>query len=144
MFLGQFSTKDWNDFDSQGNYKGSDPKMAEKIEAYKTRTSNVHGKYSAKDRRNFEYWELGKFLGQFKTWVPDWWKQRWGDRYIDRDGKEHYGSWRVVQYHGLKQMRKDFADPDFWGEYNVIEPDQSIESAIRRLARKVKFSDREN
>jgi hypothetical protein len=36
-----------------------------------------------------------------------------------------------------------FADPDFWGEYNVIEPDQSIESAIRRLARKVKFSDRE-
>jgi hypothetical protein len=36
-----------------------------------------------------------------------------------------------------------FADPEFWGEYNVIEPDQSIESAIRRLARKVKFSDRE-
>lgn len=36
-----------------------------------------------------------------------------------------------------------FADPDFWGEYNVIEPDQSIESAIRRIARKVKFSDRE-
>jgi hypothetical protein len=35
-----------------------------------------------------------------------------------------------------------FADPEFWGEYNVIEPDQSIESAIRRLARKVKFSDR--
>jgi len=114
MFLGQFEKSDWNDFDSQGNYKGSDPKMAEKIEAYKTRTSNVHGKYSAKDRRNFEYWELGKFLGQFKTWVPDWWKQRWGDRYIDRDGKEHYGSWRVVQYHGLQQMRKDFADPDFW------------------------------
>ena len=35
-----------------------------------------------------------------------------------------------------------FADPEFWGDYNVIEPDQSIESAIRRLARKVKFSDR--
>jgi YHS domain-containing protein len=37
----------------------------------------------------------------------------------------------------------DFADPEFWGEYNVIEPDQSIESAIRRIARKVKFSDRQ-
>jgi hypothetical protein len=36
-----------------------------------------------------------------------------------------------------------FADTEFWGEYNVIEPDQSIESAIRRIARKVKFSDRE-
>jgi hypothetical protein len=37
-----------------------------------------------------------------------------------------------------------FADPDFWGEYNVIEPDQSIESAIRKLSRKLKFSDRED
>ena len=36
-----------------------------------------------------------------------------------------------------------FADTEFWGDYNVIEPDQSIESAIRRLARKVKFSDRQ-
>jgi hypothetical protein len=36
-----------------------------------------------------------------------------------------------------------FADLEYWGEYNVIEPDQSIEAAIRRLARKLKFSDRE-
>ncbi len=35
-----------------------------------------------------------------------------------------------------------FADPEFWGDYNVIEPDQSIEAAIRKLSRKVKFSDR--
>jgi hypothetical protein len=35
-----------------------------------------------------------------------------------------------------------FADPQFWGDYNVIEPDQSIESAIRKLSRKLKFSDR--
>ena len=37
-----------------------------------------------------------------------------------------------------------FTDPGFWGDYNVIEPDQSIESAIRRLSRKLKFSEREN
>jgi len=37
-----------------------------------------------------------------------------------------------------------FSDPDYWGDYNVIEPDQSIESAIRRLSRRLKFSDREN
>ncbi len=36
-----------------------------------------------------------------------------------------------------------FKDPKFWGEYNVIEPDQSIESAIRRLSRRLKFSDME-
>jgi hypothetical protein len=35
-----------------------------------------------------------------------------------------------------------FADPEYWGDYNVIEPDQSIESAIRKLSRKLKFSDR--
>jgi len=35
-----------------------------------------------------------------------------------------------------------FADPDFWGDYNVIEPDQSIEAAIKRLSRKLRFSDR--
>ena len=37
-----------------------------------------------------------------------------------------------------------FTDPEFWGDYNVIEPDQSIESAIRKLSRKLKFSDRED
>ena len=36
-----------------------------------------------------------------------------------------------------------FNDPAFWGDYNVIEPDQSIESAIRKLSRKLKFSDKE-
>ncbi|HOW39281.1 MAG TPA: carboxypeptidase-like regulatory domain-containing protein [Bacteroidales bacterium] len=36
----------------------------------------------------------------------------------------------------------DFTDKEFWGDYNVIEPDQSIETAIRRLSRKLKFNDR--
>ncbi|WP_096431971.1 carboxypeptidase-like regulatory domain-containing protein [Labilibaculum antarcticum] len=32
----------------------------------------------------------------------------------------------------------NFADANFWGAYNTIEPDQSIESAIRKLKRKMK------
>jgi len=32
----------------------------------------------------------------------------------------------------------NFADPDFWGEYNIIEPEKSIESAIRKIQRKMK------
>jgi len=40
------------------------------------------------------------------------------------------------------QQLSAFSDSDFWGDYNVIEPDQSIESAIRRLNRKLKFSHR--
>lgn len=35
------------------------------------------------------------------------------------------------------------SDPDYWGDYNVIEPDQSIESAIRRLSRRLRLSDSE-
>ena len=31
-----------------------------------------------------------------------------------------------------------FADPDFWGEYNLIEPDKSIESAINKIKRNLK------
>lgn len=35
----------------------------------------------------------------------------------------------------LDEMVYTYFDPDYWGEYNVIEPDQSIESAIRKLNR---------
>jgi len=31
-----------------------------------------------------------------------------------------------------------FADPDFWGEYNIIEPEKSIESAIKKIQRQLK------
>lgn len=57
----------------------------------------------------------------------------------------------VIKFAGKEKLRytdifldevSAFADENFWGEYNIIEPDQSIEQAIRRLARKVKFSDR--
>ncbi|MDO9580758.1 MAG: carboxypeptidase-like regulatory domain-containing protein [Bacteroidales bacterium] len=43
----------------------------------------------------------------------------------------------------FSEQVSSFTDAEFWGDYNVIEPDQSIESAIRKLSRKLKFSDRE-
>jgi len=57
----------------------------------------------------------------------------------------------IIKFAGKEKLRytdifldevSAFADEDFWGEYNVIEPDQSIEQAIKRLAKKVKFSNR--
>lgn len=30
-----------------------------------------------------------------------------------------------------------FSDPDFWGEYNLIEPDKSIESAINKIRKSI-------
>ncbi|WP_054559433.1 carboxypeptidase-like regulatory domain-containing protein [Croceitalea dokdonensis] len=33
-----------------------------------------------------------------------------------------------------------FSDPEFWGEYNIIEPEKSIESAIKKIQRQLKKS----
>lgn len=58
----------------------------------------------------------------------------------------------VIKFAGKERMRytdvfseqvSSFTDPEFWGDYNVIEPDQSIDAAIRRLSRKLRFSDLE-
>ncbi len=46
-------------------------------------------------------------------------------------GKERFKSNDI-----LNEKVYIFFDQGFWGSYNVIEPDQSIESAIRRLNRK--------
>jgi hypothetical protein len=37
----------------------------------------------------------------------------------------------------LSESTKGFGNPDFWGEYTVIEPDQSIEEAIERIIRQL-------
>jgi len=31
-----------------------------------------------------------------------------------------------------------FSDPEFWGEYNVIEPEKSIETAIKKIKKQLK------
>ena len=35
----------------------------------------------------------------------------------------------------LQDEVSGFTDPEFWGEYNIIEPEKSIESAIRKISR---------
>lgn len=32
---------------------------------------------------------------------------------------------------------EDFADPDFWGDYNILEPSESLENAVDKLRRRV-------
>ncbi|WP_299888447.1 carboxypeptidase-like regulatory domain-containing protein [uncultured Lacinutrix sp.] len=38
----------------------------------------------------------------------------------------------------LTDETSGFADPKFWGEYNIIEPEKSIESAIKKISKKLK------
>jgi hypothetical protein len=37
----------------------------------------------------------------------------------------------------LAEKVEDFADVDFWGEHNIIEPEESIETAIRKLTKMI-------
>lgn len=30
-----------------------------------------------------------------------------------------------------------FSDPDFWGNYNIIEPEKSIENAIKKIRKQL-------
>ena len=108
--------------------------------------------YRVKYRIQDNKWYLSYSRAEVKFKV-DWKKRLFNTYYTtmseiaitDRTNQE------VVKIAGKEKIRysdvfseqvEAFTDPEFWGEYNVIEPDQSIESAIRRLSRKLKFSDR--
>jgi len=108
--------------------------------------------YRVKYRIQDNKWYLAYSRAEVKFKV-DWKKRLFNTYYTtmseiaitDRTNEE------VVKFTGKEKIRYNdvfseqveaFTDPEFWGEYNVIEPDQSIESAIRRLSRKLKFSDR--
>lgn len=43
---------------------------------------------------------------------------------------------RFKRHDVLDELVYVYFDPEYWGDYNVIEPDQSIETAIRKLNRK--------
>ncbi len=44
----------------------------------------------------------------------------------------------------LSEEAVGFSDPDFWGEYNIIEPEKSIESAIRKIQRQLRRAKSKN
>ncbi|MEN8188071.1 MAG: carboxypeptidase-like regulatory domain-containing protein [Bacteroidota bacterium] len=42
---------------------------------------------------------------------------------------------RFKSHQVLQDKISGFSDPDFWGEYNIIEPEKSIENAIKKIQR---------
>jgi hypothetical protein len=53
------------------------------------------------------------------------------------DEKPFRGSDRLNINAIMEDEVSGFSDPDFWGDYNVIEPEQSIESAIQKIQRRL-------
>ena len=110
--------------------------------------------YRVKFREQEGKWYFGYARAEVKFKV-DWKKKLFNTSYTtmseiavtDRTEEQ------VIKFSSKERLKKGdifteqlsaFADPDFWGDYNVIEPDQSIESAIRRLNRRLRFEERNN
>lgn len=53
------------------------------------------------------------------------------------DEKPFRGSDRLKINAIMEDEVSGFSDPDFWGDYNVIEPEQPIESVIKKINRKL-------
>ncbi|MCK0161974.1 carboxypeptidase-like regulatory domain-containing protein [Allomuricauda sp. F6463D] len=66
--------------------------------------------------------------------VTDWEKNLTGEvpRYRERIKKS------II----LSDEASGFSDPNFWGEYNIIEPEKSIESAIKKIQRQLRRDER--
>ncbi|HOO95148.1 MAG TPA: hypothetical protein PLH60_10620, partial [Proteiniphilum sp.] len=58
---------------------------------------------------------------------------KYNDNVVKFPRKERIRSTDVIA-----EKVEHFLDPNFWGAYNVIEPDQEISDAIKRLSGKLK------
>lgn len=109
--LGLMSDEDFNSFEYRKNKFGVDELVFKKdvtkekqieIEArilkHINTVSDIQGKYGDKDRRNIQNNELGKALMQFKVYLPDYWRMRYG---------KDVGSWNIMVNGGLKQLKAD-------------------------------------
>ena len=63
----------------------------------------------------------------FEMAVTDWKK---------KDIKENQNTQKLTSNVIMSDKVLSLADPDFWGAYNIIEPEKSIETAIRKIQRK--------
>jgi hypothetical protein len=124
IFLGYLTDEEYNSFeykDVNGVKElvvkdGVDEKaLKDKLISYKNRVSDIQGKYSDKDRRNYMAGEFGKLVGQFRTWLPDAFKQRFGEEYIDRDGVVHKGSYRAFIGQGFADLKADIREKGIKG-----------------------------
>lgn len=115
MFLSQLNDDEWKSFE----YKNGELKLKEGVNAdaikeafsnYKNKVSDVQGKYSEKDRRNFMRGEFFKAVAQFKVWIPDYMKERFGEEYIDRNNEVHKGSFNGFVKQALKDIKADWND----------------------------------
>lgn len=78
-----------------------------------------------------------RFFGLFATTYTIGSEMAITDRYNDNVVK-FPRSERIRSTDVIAERVEHFLDQDFWGEYNVIEPDQEIKDAVKRLSGKLR------
>jgi hypothetical protein len=112
------------------------PEVATYRTKYREQNGKLHFEYSRAEVKFKVNWAKKLFNTFYTTMSEIAVTDRTDQEVIKFAGKE-----KVKYSDVFTEKVSAFADPQYWGDYNVIEPDQSIESAIRRLSRKLKFSD---
>lgn len=120
MFLGHLTDSEWDSFDVKDGKivlkNGVDEKaFKEKMLSYKDKVSGIQGKYDEKDRRMFMRGEIGKSIAQYKTWMPDWFKSRFGKEFINKYGETERGSWNMFTEAAMKEIKSDFSRENGYG-----------------------------
>lgn len=114
------------------------PEIATYRTKYREQNGKWHFEYSRAEVKFKVNWKKKLFNTYYTTMSELAVTDRTDQEVIKFAGKDK------IKYNDVFSDKvSSFTDPNYWGDYNVIEPDQSIESAIKKLSRKLKFSDRE-
>jgi hypothetical protein len=113
------------------------PEIASYRTKYREQDGKLHFAYSRAEVKFKVDWNKRLFNTYYTTMSEIAVTDRTNQEVIKFAGKD-----KIKYSDVFTEKVSAFADPEFWGDYNVIEPDQSIESAIRKLSRKLKFNER--
>ncbi len=108
----------------------------------------VHTKYIVDYRNNNGKWyyNYGRIELSFKI---KWDKKVFNSMYhliiemaitdwkLNKDRKTLKNKEKLKHNVIINDRASGFSDPEFWGDYNVIEPDKSIENAIRKIKKQL-------
>ena len=117
-------------------------KITPEIATYRTKYREQGGKWHFEYSRAEVKFKVNWAKKLFNTYYTTMSEIAVTDR-TDQEVIKFAGKDKIKYSDVFSDKVSDFTDKEFWGDYNVIEPDQSIESAIRRLSRKLKFNERE-
>jgi len=101
--------------------KDKEAKLEKTIQGYINEVSDIHGKYGEKDRRNIMNNQWGQATLQFRAWLPDWLRVRFGDQ------GRYSRYWQGAISEMKESVRKNGVQQTFWN-------DKKFMSALKELA----------